>query len=470
MRTKIFISHATPEDNSFGIWLYSRLSALGYDVWIDKNALLGGEKFWEEIDQVIRNTANKVLLIYSKNICFRGIAGKLKDGINKEYSLAESVARSNNLQDFIVLLNLDQSQPDLFIGANRFNQIPFGSNWAEGFQQLIKKLEKDVVPKTSNNLLGFSQWYENKYLIKNGIIPKEETYFTSLWPIQSLPSYFYLFVFHSEEEAKAIQSTKGFLYPISRISNILASFCSELPTPPKESELDSSIRHKERFLISTDALISIPPSESFPLPLDCQNHFKSLLSRVFHLIMRNRGLSWNELSNRKNAYFFTYGNLKEGKTQFDFPGSKKKKRKLLIGRYLTLGKWHYSISFQTILAPFLGFSLKSHILFTENGYQVWDDKKKMHSHRRKKGRQMFNEDWRDLLLGFLSSLGDDNGRIRINLSPNFELEMQSLPYSINSEFGYNEPNSKDRLSVLNESELESSEEAEDINEESAKPA
>src|SRR4051812_42456531 len=105
MRTQIFISHANPEDNAFGIWLYSRLTALGYDVWIDKSALLGGEKFWEEIDQVIRNTANKILLIYSKSVCFGGVAGKLKDGIHKEYCLAESVGRSGNLQDFIILLN-----------------------------------------------------------------------------------------------------------------------------------------------------------------------------------------------------------------------------------------------------------------------------------------------------------------------------------------------------------------------------
>lgn len=49
-RDTVFISHATPEDNEFTVWLASRLQMLGYKVWIDKNALLGGEKFWEEID------------------------------------------------------------------------------------------------------------------------------------------------------------------------------------------------------------------------------------------------------------------------------------------------------------------------------------------------------------------------------------------------------------------------------------
>ena len=60
----IFISHATPEDNDFTIWLASRLELLGYEVWLDKNALLGGEKLWETIDNTIRNKSIKFLLVY----------------------------------------------------------------------------------------------------------------------------------------------------------------------------------------------------------------------------------------------------------------------------------------------------------------------------------------------------------------------------------------------------------------------
>lgn len=44
----IFISHATPEDNEFAIWLASRLENAGYNVWIDKNELIGGEEFWDD--------------------------------------------------------------------------------------------------------------------------------------------------------------------------------------------------------------------------------------------------------------------------------------------------------------------------------------------------------------------------------------------------------------------------------------
>ena len=123
-RETLFISHATPEDNDFALWLASRIQLLGYEVWVDKNSMLGGEKFWEEIDQVIRNDAAKLLLVYSKNICQKDqdgnpILGKLRDGIYKEFSLAESVAKQHTLQDFIVLLNIDGADYNLFIGAER---------------------------------------------------------------------------------------------------------------------------------------------------------------------------------------------------------------------------------------------------------------------------------------------------------------------------------------------------------------
>lgn len=35
-RDTIFISHSTPQDNEFSIWIASRLELLGYKVWVDK--------------------------------------------------------------------------------------------------------------------------------------------------------------------------------------------------------------------------------------------------------------------------------------------------------------------------------------------------------------------------------------------------------------------------------------------------
>jgi hypothetical protein len=145
-RDTIFISHATPEDNGFALWLASRLKALGYSTWVDKKALIGGEKFWQEIDNTIRNKAIKVLLVYSDNICINKEPGRYRDGIEKEISLAESIGKQEKLDDFIILMNISGAAYNLFIGADRLNQISFYENWAEGFQLLTEKLNKDLVP------------------------------------------------------------------------------------------------------------------------------------------------------------------------------------------------------------------------------------------------------------------------------------------------------------------------------------
>lgn len=99
MKDQIFISHATPEDNDFTIWLASRLEMRGYRVWIDKEGLLGGERFWNTIQKAI-DSSRKVLLVYSNNIVRDG---SLKSGIENELEYAKSLASSKMTQNLSFL-------------------------------------------------------------------------------------------------------------------------------------------------------------------------------------------------------------------------------------------------------------------------------------------------------------------------------------------------------------------------------
>jgi hypothetical protein len=42
-RQALFISHASPEDNAFTVWLGAKLAAAGYEVWADVLRLTGGD-------------------------------------------------------------------------------------------------------------------------------------------------------------------------------------------------------------------------------------------------------------------------------------------------------------------------------------------------------------------------------------------------------------------------------------------
>lgn len=460
MRNKIFISHATPEDNDFTIWLASRLELLGYEVWIDKNGLVGGEKFWETIDGVIRNEGIKFLLVYSKNIFQKDnygnpIAGKLKDGVYKEFSFAESIGKQNNINDFIIMMNIDASNYNLFIGADRLNQIPFYENWANGFKQLEKKLQKDNVLKTKQETkTDFGSWYEQQFVSNNGITSKSELYYTNWWTINKLPDYLFLYQFQSLEQASII--AKQFSdYPISKITNYLSSFEERKEFAINQDGNSFTIKPQNIFKIKvTDVLIGFE-SSSFPTHRDSENHFKKLLKEVFHKIMKNRGMFWYEMSNKRLAYYYTPANLNSFKTKFQYPFRKnnKFKTKNLLGKHKSIGKWHYAVSVKPILSPVLAFSLKSHITFTTDGFNVLKNEKnetdsnKIHSQRRAKGKRMFNEEWRDLFLAFIDALKKED-RIEIALSSNYTLEMPATSQIYWADFGYFDPKDKTRQGLL----------------------
>jgi hypothetical protein len=451
LRSVIFISHATPEDNDFTIWLASRLQLLGYEVWVDRNGLLGGEKFWEDIDDVIRNKAIKILLVYSSKILKRGEAGKLKDGVYKEYSLAESIGKQNSLKDFIQLLNIDGSAYNLFIGADQYNQIPFWTNWASGLEQLFKKLQKDNVPQsTLSGDNNFGEWYERQYVTKHSILQKRELYYTNWWILKELPEYFYIFAFPKEEIANKI-SISPQDYPVSKISNHLASFSSEINMGVIEEEQTVTVKPKEIFKVRVFDVLNATHQGEFPSQNDAEIHLKRLLSRVFHMIMRKRGLRWYELSNKRLAYYFPKDYFYKDKISFVYAyGAQKgsKKSKKLVGKYYELGNWHFAISARPIFSPNLAYSLKSHITFTDNGVDAWDDKDKIHIHRRRKGKGFFNEHWRDLLFAFLNAIKNDQDYVTIALNKDFILKMDVWPEWFPTTFGYQEPQGNNRQGIL----------------------
>lgn len=443
MRDTLFISHATPEDNEFAIWIGSRLEMLGYKVWIDKDRLLGGEPFWRTIDGVIRNDAVKVLLIYSNNICLS--PGILKDGIDKEFSLAETIAKSEVLSDFIIPLNIDKDVPyNSFIGSNRLNQIPFFGNWAEGLKQLLKKLIKDDVPKLKEiQESTFSEWYENEYISNCSIIPKKELYYSSWWQIAKMPSHFYMFIFSNAEQAKAVRNANTLL-PVSLLSNTLSAFEKDISFSVTREDEEIEVLPEAIYTYSLNEILNGFLSESFPQHKDVENHFKWFLKGVISNLFWNKGMRKQAQSNNRVVHFLPgYSNLKPVSFKYPFSKSDKKdKRKSIVGKFEDIGKWHYAISCQTSLFPIVGFSLKSHLIFTSDGFKSLQDEKKVHGYRRKKGRRFFNDEWRDMQLAFIQGLRDNDNEIKIKVSNEGDfLKMRNWPEMFWSDVGYRDPNS-----------------------------
>ncbi len=450
MRQTIFISHANPQDNDFTVWLASRLQLMGYNVWCDVEGLIGGEKHWEVIDNEIRENAVKFILVVSKDICIK--PGQLKEGIAKEFALAESVAKKVN-NDFIIPLKIDTDAPyDYFIGLNRYNHVKFHENWATGLKDLISKLEKDQVEKISlqdNKILN--AWYANQFTTKFGLKLKKEKYFTNLWPVDEIWDKIEIYQYESATIATEVQRENQIL-PVIRHGNTLATFGNAVTGITKPSPIGKiDIKSNNKILVNTQNILDKSySSHSFPTLLDCENILKRLLTRSFHLLARSKGMYWYELASKRNCYYFPIG--RRDKVVFSYSG--KKKAKNLIGKFkindTKTGYWHFGITTQVLLYPVVSFSLKSHILFSDDGVNVWLDKSKLHSARRKKGRNWFNEEWRDQLLAIISSLKNSDGKIELKLNEECTIDMPDTPLTLFSPMDYDEPVNKSRLNVLAE--------------------
>jgi hypothetical protein len=441
MGNTIFISHATPEDNDFAIWLASRLEMLGYKTWIDKEGLLGGERFWATIQKAIAD-AVKVLFVYSKSIVTQD--GILKQGIENEIEYAKSIASQNGLQDYIIPLHIDNSPYNLAIGLPNINHIPFNENWAEGLKQLLKKLEKDNVPKiTDIQESSFSEWYENEYISNCSIIDKSELFYTSWWQIAEMPHKFFMYQFHNEKQAKEILKSNENI-PISRQANIVSTFDESLNyTVTRENET-FEVLPEATFSFSLSDVLNGFDTDKFPQHKEVENYFKRLLGNIIFQLFRKKGLWRAELSNKKLAFYLPlYNDLKPVKFHYPFSIRKTPKRKYICGKFETIGNWHFAVSPQTIIFPFVGFSLKSHLVFTEDGFKIISDTKKTHSYRRRKGKNFYNEHWRDMLLAFIQRMKDENGEIKIQVSANENfLKLKEWTEMFWSEVGYQDPKSQ----------------------------
>src|SRR6267142_1899583 len=98
-RDTLLLSHANPEDNEFTLWLALQLAKEGYPVWCDLTKLLGGERFWTNIETAIRRRTRVFLYGLSAT-------SNEKDGPRRELQLAQSVERTEKLRDFIIPLHI----------------------------------------------------------------------------------------------------------------------------------------------------------------------------------------------------------------------------------------------------------------------------------------------------------------------------------------------------------------------------
>jgi len=438
IKDTIFISHANPEDNPFTEWLYAQLTLAGYKCWCDLEDLYGGERdFSESIQSVIKDNAYKFVLVFS-NTTFT------KDFVKDEYELAKIVAKKSNLNDFIIPVKIDNVDFETRIGLNRYNNFIFEKSWTVGLHKLLKKLEFDKTPRSKDRKSEIiTNWAHNKYTLESGIAPQQRRYYSNWWQINSYPENIFVFQYHNEKQAQAVVE-EDTVYPKIRHGNCVVAFQQNITTLCTKHG-NTEVLPTHTFKLPVPDILKGYTKEDFPTFADANSFLKRLLKKSLKDTMFRIGLSRHKMSGKQDCFFYKFDKKQAVKVKAEYPGIKTAKS--LFGKHLS-DSWHFGISFKVLLEPFVCYSLKSHLIFTTNGFKKWDDDAKMFSARRKKGRLMFNKEWRDLLMTMLHSFKDEEGKIITVFTDEHLLEM--LPYTIpfESDMDYKEPSKENRLDLL----------------------
>jgi TIR domain len=400
-RTLVFISHANPEENVFATWLTQQLALLGYDVRSDVAQLVGGELFWEDIEKAIRHQAAKVVVVLSK-------AAQLKAGVLDEIDLAVRVERSNSLQRFVLPIRVDDLPYDQ-IRANlgRKAVIDFSANWASGLHALVTVLERDQIPRTKAGIpTALSLWISH-HLGESSRLANEPEQLTSNWlSIKELPQFIRLYDISVPIERIAT-TMRSFRYPCFRYLRLIGSF-SELSglqqdIPPTTSLSEVYRIDANRFLAGTASELPGMPSR------EAHKIVTSMLRQSWDYAMEKRGLRSFATASGALAWYMPKGFLDGDKVSFvDDAG--KRRRKLMVG-WSERRKvfWHFAVEARPVLGAHPRFVLRQHVIFTADGSTPLVSKERMHLLRRRFCKNWWNDRWRDLLIGFVTWLGSNDG-------------------------------------------------------------
>lgn len=451
-RDILFISHALPEDNEFVLWLASRLRNEGYQVWCELNEIHGGEHFWKKIQPIIRNQAAKFIFVAS-----HVSVSEEKIGVREEWDYAKAIEREFRLNEFIIPINLDGVNSNAIIGMTGLAMLQFQNSWAAGFKALIKKLQKDNVPKqTENSPLSVAHWLTNRYGQHSGFFPKQEVFYSNWLDFPQLPDAFYVHEYSNKEQADTAvsQMRNEQSFPAVQHERFVISFAKTLPeinTHNAVSIFESvALSAKETKPIETKKILNRTyQSDEFPTTRDASNLLVQLLRQCVHEFLESIGLQTYSLANKKICYYYQKDSAESPDVTVKFNYQGKPKSRQLTGKYFD-DVWHYGVSFNPRLRPHPCISFKGHIVFSNDGHTIWSDKKKLHAARRKKGKRMYNAAWRDLWLAFLNSLSEDQQAFAVRITNDDRMWLSTLPVMFSSDRGYEDPQDNDRLTPIDD--------------------
>lgn len=405
-RNAIFISHATPEGNSFTLWLGAKLSAMGYEVWADVLRLRGGDDWARKLEEGLRERAKKVLLVADP-------ISVAKQGVRNEIQIATEVAKRIGDSEFIIPLRLSHYDAPFLIAHAQY--IDFKRSWSNGLAELLNVLEEQGFDKSEKQTagIGIENW-RHAYLHKARSIEKAPERLISNWlPVNSLPQQIRVFDFRSGINIEAKDQTlrnssiplvphkRGFI-GFSSQDDYQANFGDNFPLKLLgEIELSEFLRFGSR----TQGIERI----------DANRKVVDLMRQALDRYLSNQELTATLMANGQFAWWYKKKQNNEGQINFSWEDGPIGRRQIIGFLPKSNIYWHYGLSFSAYLSPVPHVKLTSRVIFSEDGERPFDKPDYIFQLRRSKTKSWRNPRWRDMMLAFLSHLSEGSSELAIEL-------------------------------------------------------
>lgn len=386
-RRFIFISHANPEDNEFAIWLGTRLTTAGYEVWTDVLKPLGGKAIWIDIGKTIKKETAVVIVALSRT-------SYKKDGVLNEIALSVETSRNLNKQQFVIPVRLDtlpfSDFPEQLI---RLNVIDFSLNWADGFSKLLKTLKDTPVPKSTCDFgETLTVWHKFKLRQSASTSDTLETVFSNWFQINSLPSHINFSSFNTSQEA-----INQFQSPTAQYLQLTISFADAATL---QMEISDGIRIEHAYSIPLAQFLDGRVTDGSQIPRrDARNIVTKLLHQAWEQFAQSQRLLLCEFACRR-AWFVPLDLIEKNIATFQDDKGKKRRRRLVGWSEKRGIYWHFAVSGKVSIGGTQHLALCPHVVFTQDGKTPIDDKLRAARLRRSFCKNWWNDRWRDMLCAF----------------------------------------------------------------------
>lgn len=399
-RHAIFISHASPEDNEFTIWLGAKLASAGYAVWADVLRLNGGDDWQRKLEVALRELSYKVLLVANEG-------SVKKQGVRNEIQIATDVSRKIGDTNFIIPLCLGPFEAPFLIAHAQY--IDFSRSWAGGLHELMGLLEDEYkVPREHE--AEIRPWISLRALHGKRLVSSPERLISNWLKVRRIPDKLF---YYTEAELRSVGVELTSPAVAFREGWITAE--DHHLEPPVSSDVSESLDAGWREL-------EIPYEQYRRIMTD-------LVNQAIDLYLESKGLREYEMAKRHKAWWF---GADLPSTRIGFAWSQDKGSRQLQGISAKRKvHWHFGITASYRGGPIRHIGIKSRLIFAEDGLEPLASKPRMHRLRRSFAKGWRNARWRDLLLTFLFWLSGGETVVSIPMGPDQDVlvEFPTISYT-----------------------------------------